>query len=314
MNLNWAHDFMIRSFFSGESIAVLLRREEERQVAQRVVTLAAAVKPRYLAWLAHENRTGANIYIGANPLHPGSLRRTKESVACVRHLYLDIDTDGENRLAALLANEQMPKPNVTLSTSPGKYQALWKVEGFDFDAQELTLKLLASAFGGDPACTDRNRVLRLPGFSNRKYEPTHVVTAEYLSDQTYAPSQFAFLHSSSNVSLFPTQSRPRNDVAKQSNSENDWAWVSRELKRGADPRSLTSHLAALRADKPNPSYYAQRTVDIASACLLLRQAMKDVIETLEERRRSEMPEMICSARAREIVATAKRMIDRKQIA
>ncbi len=37
-------------------------------------------------------------------------------------------------------------------------------------------------FGGDSACTDRNRVLRVPGFRNCKYDPAHPVTVEYLSD------------------------------------------------------------------------------------------------------------------------------------
>ena len=36
--------------------------------------------------------------------------------------------------------------------------------------RNMTLKLLAMAFGGDPACTDCNRVLRIPGFHNRKYD------------------------------------------------------------------------------------------------------------------------------------------------
>jgi len=40
-----------------------------------------------------------------NPLQPGSRKRTKESIASVRHLYLDIDTDGDARLAALRAAE-----------------------------------------------------------------------------------------------------------------------------------------------------------------------------------------------------------------
>ena len=57
---------------------------------------------------------------------------------------------------------------------------LWRVEGFDFANQEQTLKLLAIAFGGDPACTDCNRVIRVPGFHNRKYDAAHPVTVEYL--------------------------------------------------------------------------------------------------------------------------------------
>ena len=87
-----------------------------------------------------KTRTGANIYVSANPLIPGSRKRTKEFVASVRHLYIDIDTDGEARLAALRASDRVPSPNAILSTSPGKYQALWRVAGFDFDSQEQMLK------------------------------------------------------------------------------------------------------------------------------------------------------------------------------
>ncbi|MEI9980339.1 MAG: DNA-primase RepB domain-containing protein [Edaphobacter sp.] len=45
----------------------------------------------------------------------------------------------------------VPPPTSILSTSPGKYQVLWRVEGFDSVLQEQLLKLLAIAFGGDPA-------------------------------------------------------------------------------------------------------------------------------------------------------------------
>ena len=43
---------------------------------------------------------------------------------------------------------------------PGKYQVLWRVESIPFEQQESLLKVLAITFGGDPACTDCNRVLR----------------------------------------------------------------------------------------------------------------------------------------------------------
>ena len=108
----------------------------------------------------------------------------------MRHLYVDIDTDGEARLAALRASDAAPTPNVVLSTSPGKYQVLWRVDGFDFERQESTLKILSLTFGGDSACTDCNRVLRVPGFRNCKYDPAHVVTIQYLSDRAYSPADF----------------------------------------------------------------------------------------------------------------------------
>src|ERR1700728_4913343 len=190
MNTTMAREFLTRCFAPGDTIAVLLRRENTASTTQRIVTLATATTPRYMGWLTHENASGANVYVAANPLRSGSRKRTKESIASVRHLYIDIDTDGDARLAALLASDAVPTPTVILYTSPGKYQVLWRVDGFDFARQEQTLKLLAVAFGGDPACTDCNRVLRIPGFLNRKYDPAHRVTVEYPCDSISTPADF----------------------------------------------------------------------------------------------------------------------------
>src|ERR1700721_1018015 len=131
-----AADFLARCFAPDETIALLVRREAPNQTLQRIVLLEHALAPRYLGWLAHENSTGANIYVAANPLRVGSRKRTKESIASIRHLYIDIDTEGDARLAALLASEAVPAPTAILSTSPGKYQVLWRVNGFDFARQE----------------------------------------------------------------------------------------------------------------------------------------------------------------------------------
>ena len=305
-----AADFLNRSFRPSETIALLLRREKPSSATQRVVALALALEPRYLAWLAHENAAGANIYVAANPLRAGSRKRTKESIASVRHLYIDIDTDGDARLTALRASECVPMPTAILSTSPGKYQVLWRVHGFDFAHQEQMLKLLAIVFGGDPACTDCNRVLRIPGYLNRKYDPAYRVTVEYASDSVWTPRDFRLdigtLANALSAGGVPSGKQP----GKHSDSEMDWAWVSHELSRGKDADKLTRELALRRSDKPNPLYYAQRTVDVASARLWLLDGIRidDVITMLESRRRFEIPAALCSARAREIAATARRMI------
>ena len=175
MNTQTAQEFLTRCFHPGETVALLLRKESPASTTQRIVTLEQATASRYLAWLRYENHDGANVYVAANPLRSGSRKRTKDCIAEVRHLYLDIDVDGDNRIAALMESEAVPVPTAILSTSPDKYQVLWQVEGFDFDRQESTLKQLAIAFGGDSACTDRNRVLRVPGFRNCKYDPAHPV-------------------------------------------------------------------------------------------------------------------------------------------
>jgi len=311
-----AANFLTRCFASSETIALLLRRENERRPQQRVVTLEQALQPRYLAWLGFENDDGANIYVSANPLRPGSRKRIKECIASVRHLYIDIDTDGDARLAALRASDQVPPPTVILSTSQGKYQALWRVAGFDFGRQERTLKQIASAFGGDHACTDCNRVLRVPGFANHKYSPAHSVTVEYPSNSIYTSEDFR-LDEVADASVLPvcgnTQKLPSRN---QSHSEDDWAWVLSELSRGKDAAKLTRELALHRSDKPDPLYYARRTVDVASARLWLAEGIRidDVITMLEVRRRFEIPAAAARARAREITATAQRMIARRKTA
>ena len=316
MNTQTAYDFLTRCFYPGETIAVLLRKENPASTTQRIVRLEQALAPRYLAWLRYENHNGANVYVAANPLLPGSRKRTKERIAEVRHLYIDIDVDGEERIAALRASDAVPVPSTILSTSPGKYQALWKVEGFDFDQQENALKLLVIAFGGDSACTDRNRVVRVPGFLNRKYEPAHPVSVEYSSDSIYHPDDFRL-----NVSLLNTATPFRATArtcatGKNTHSEQDWAWAVQQLSFGKDAANLTLELASRRSDKPNPLYYAQRTIDIASARLMLLNgaAIEYVIATLEDRRSADVPAALRFSRSREIMTTAQRMIGRAKFA
>jgi len=313
---NIAADFLTRCFAPAESIALLLRRESPAGILQRIVPLERALAPRYLGWLAHENSIGANIYVAANPLRSDSRKRTKECIATVRHLYLDLDTDGEARLASLRASDAVPTPTAIVSTSHGKYQVLWRVDGFTLEQQESALKLLAITFGGDPACTDCNRVLRLPGFLNCKYDPAWPVTVEYPGDSTWNSDDFRLDILAADAIVSSRSFTPRKHTANHTNSEHDWAWVLHELACGKDATKLTRKLASRRSDKPNPLYYAQRTVDVASARLWLLDGvpMEDVVTMLQVRRRFEIPAAFCCARAREIAQTAKRMITRRRIA
>ena len=310
-----AADFLTRCFAPGETIALLLRRDNIGKPAQRIIIVEQLLAPRYLGWLAHENRDGANVYVAANPLRPGSRRRTKESVSSVRHLYMDIDVDGDAQIAALRTSDDVPSPSAIVSTSPGKYQVLWRVDGFDFEQQETMLKQLAVAFGGDPACTDCNRVLRIPGFLNWKYSPAYPVTVEYLSDLTWTSSDFRLDNAARKGVLLPRGGRPPQQ-GRRTHSEEDWAWVMEGLSHCEDASKLTRILTERRADKPNPLYYAQRTVDMASARLWLLDGVpiEDVITMLIVRREFELPASVCSARAREIATTAQRMITPKKIA
>jgi hypothetical protein len=316
IQVDLAYEFLTRSFTPGETLAILLRSESQAKTQQRIVRFECAIAPRYLRWLAYENTRGANVYVAANPLRFGSRKRTKESIDEVRHLYIDIDSDGEVRLDAVRTSGTVPNPSTILSTSPGKYQVLWQVDEFRFAEQERLLKLLAIAFGGDPACTDCNRVLRLPGFLNNKYDPTHLVTAEYPSNSLSKPEHFRL--DDALIDHIPICHRRSAQIvpAEKTNSENDWAWISRELAAGKDAVKLTRTLAECRSDKPNPLYYAQRTVDVASARLWLLEGIPfgDIVTMLEVRRRFEIPTTLNLPRAHEIARTAQHMISRQKIA
>ncbi len=316
MNTTMATEFLNRCFSPGETIAILLRRAEPTRIVQRIVRLEQVTTPTYMRWLAHENASGMNVYVAANPLRSGSRKRTKECIAEVRHLYIDIDNDGDARLATLRASDAIPKPNAIISTSSGKYQVIWSVAGFAFATQEEVLKQLALAFGGDAACTDCNRVIRMPGFHNNKYAPARLVTVAYLSDSTASPDGFRLAYGSPEPVL-PLRGNARpTTTGKKTHSEQDWAWVLAELTSGKDAAQLTQALAERRADKPNPLYYAQRTVDMASArlALLAGASIHDLITSLEARRSAELPAALCSARAREIAQTAAHMIGRQKLA
>jgi hypothetical protein len=76
--------------------------------------------------------TGSDIYIGMNPLREHALNRTKKDIKSIRHVYLDLDHGGQEALNSVENSSAVPKPNYVLTSSPGKFQIVWKVEGWVF--------------------------------------------------------------------------------------------------------------------------------------------------------------------------------------
>jgi hypothetical protein len=181
--------------------------------------------------------SGAKIYLAANPLRSDGRNRTKDSFATLRHLYLDIDR--EARLTSLRSSDAVPTPTAILSTSLGKYQILCRVDRFTFERQERTLKLLAIAFRGDPVCMDCNRVFRLPGFWNCKYDPSYPVIVKYPCDSTSNPASnpgdFRLDIPAADVLPLPHAISSRKHPGKHTNSQHDSAWILHELAYGKTP-------------------------------------------------------------------------------
>ena len=210
---------------------------------------------------------GAKIYVAADSLRSDRRKRTKDSIATVRHLYLDFDLDGEARLTSLRSSDAVPTPTAVLSTSLGKYQVLCRIDSFTFEQQESTLKLPALPFGGDPGCMDCNRLLRLPGFRNCKNGPSYPITVKYPCDSTSNPGDSQPDILAVNALPLPHAIPSRKHPGKHTNSEHDWAWILHKLAHGKDAARLTRRIASRRSDNPVAS---------ARLCLIEGVPMEDV--------------------------------------
>jgi hypothetical protein len=305
-----ARRFLSEWFQPEDTFALLACCPRASHTLQRIVRFPDLVKSDYLGWLAFENSRGANVYFSINPLSYGAKKRTKSAVAAAKGLYLDLDSDGDRRLAALGQSNSVPSPTAVIHTSMGKHQVIWGVKGFTIPEQEVMLKTLAEAFGGDRACTDCARVFRLPGFFNRKYSPAFPVTVEMQATQLeYSPSDFRLeLANGADVQLHHIDRAIR--LGSRTRSESDWRWVMAQLNAGIPAQEIVQTLANIRGDKPNPHYYAHRTVDIATAVQWVRKGVdyESLIEGLKARNSA-----LSTDRAAEIATTAFSFVQRVRI-
>lgn len=184
-------DFIKQNFQPQDRIAIVIRNRREDYTLQRLLSAQEAASPSVQRFLRYENAHGSDIYVSMNTLKPKARSRTKSDIAEIRHLYLDLDEEGDARMQRLLESRVLPKPNYVLDTSPGKHQVIWRVEGFPLDHAEATLHRMAAAFGGDPAATDAARVLRLPGFHNKKFAEPVAVRGCHLSDAMHTRKDFS---------------------------------------------------------------------------------------------------------------------------
>jgi RepB DNA-primase N-terminal domain len=257
--------YVLENFAAQDRIALLALHRTTNEVLQRITTAETLSSPDFQAWLSYLNSQKHDLYLSMNTLKRGSRGRTKEDVDCIRHIFLDFDQNGDRAVEKLLARNDLPVPNYLVSTSPDKWQVIWKVEGFEKAAAEELEKGLVRSTGADPCVVDVARVLRLPGFYNHKYRPAYLVTAQGRSDAIRGPDHFPKLPVDEPVDEQPLRASPSHrqgtGLNLPSQSERDWAYAKRALGRGEPERRVTEEIARYRAgQKHNPHDYAQRTV------------------------------------------------------
>lgn len=285
-----ARRYIQENFEASDWLAVVVRNQESGQTIQRVTTAQQIASSEFQSWLRYKNAHRSDIYLSLNTLREHARGRTKGDVKDVRHLYVDLDQEGRRKLAAIYETPVVPHPNYVLQTSPEKYQVIWRVEGIAASQAEELLRGLAQRFGGDPAATDVTRVFRLPGFNNKKYEQDFLVklAVGILPERLYHRSDFRIqavprLYATPARTTAPLSLSNRS-AARPANtqSERDWAHAVRRLRGGDDPEEIVREITAYRSidrfdardatrltapRKPNPRYYAERTVGRARAHL-----------------------------------------------
>jgi DNA primase RepB-like protein len=259
-----ASEYVRELFAPADNVAILVRNRSTGHTVQTIANAEAIASPSFQSWLANQSAADSDIYVGMNPIKDGAFSRTKDNIKDIRHVYLDLDKKGDEALEAIRNSNEVPAPNFVLDTSPGKHQVVWKVSGFSQDEAESLLDNLANRFGGDLASTDSTRVLRLPGFANRKLAEEFIVQARQGSDEVYTLRDFTIDEDSPEAPRHFGEAQERRRTVPRdhkSQSEHDWAYAKRALARGDDPEEIIRRIADYRSeDKHDPHYYARRTV------------------------------------------------------
>jgi hypothetical protein len=282
-----ASEYVLALHAPEDRVAVVVRNRVRVNTMQRILKAETIAEPLFMYWLNEQNEGGADVFLGMNPIKNHCHSRTKENIREIRHVYLDLDEGATESLHAIRTSGDIPAPNFVLDTSPEKHQVIWRVQGLDQDQAESLLRSLATEFRADTAATDISRVLRIPGFANRKYNERFQVRAVQESDLIHHLPDFAVHEDSPDAPRHlgdghgPTRRLP---VGHRSQSESDWAYAKRALARGDAPEEIIRRIADYRADdKADPNYYARLTVSKAQSQMIAQNSPTSPAQQKSER-------------------------------
>jgi hypothetical protein len=142
---------------------------------------------RVETWLRDLNQKGYDIYFSVGVR--GKPESTEDAVTRVVALHVDCDNDSPDLI-------QVPAPSIVVDSGHGRHlywllQTPVEVIGENRDRLKAINRNLAMRVGGEPACCDLGRLLRLPGYLNRKREPYPLVRLLELNAYRYRLEDFA---------------------------------------------------------------------------------------------------------------------------
>lgn len=183
--------FLRTAFDPEDWVALLLKRYDTADVAQRVGPVAMFQRPRVQAWLRMMNARRFNVYVSVNAIRSGLRTRTRDAIGAVRHVFIDADENGPGVVDRIATRPDLPSPSYVLHSSPGRVHILWRVRGFTHLTVEHLQRHLADELGADLAATPCTQTTRIPGFLNHKYAPAMSVPVTYTeTSRVYTPDDF----------------------------------------------------------------------------------------------------------------------------
>lgn len=224
----------------------------------------------FLAYGRYRNARNWSVYITPSALKPNPRNRRKESFQDQQTtIYLDCDEPH----CLEHVRHRYPYPTLVVRTSKGRYQVYWRLDRpVTIAEQEELMSAMALDVGADRAATDVSRVLRLPGFWNRKPGRNNTVDIVFSRNESVSyESLLGRVPESCARQLLrrrPASTAEGGDCLLEgprrpkvfSASERDWYEVHRRLGLGHAPQEIVTWLQTHRSDKPNPRYYAELTV------------------------------------------------------
>src|ERR1700723_2300497 len=96
-----ASEYVRELFEPADNAAILVRNRSTGQTIQRIVKAETIAKPVFQTWLANQNVSGFDVFMGMNPIKDGAFSRTKANIMDIRHVYLDLDRQGDQALEAV---------------------------------------------------------------------------------------------------------------------------------------------------------------------------------------------------------------------
>jgi hypothetical protein len=186
-----AREFLNIAYEPTDWVALFLKSYDTGQVAQRVGPVSWAASRRCQLWLLAMNARRFNVYVSVNAVASGRRARTRDAIASIRHLFLEVDHDGDGVLSAVCARPDVPAPSYVLHSSPGKLHLFWRATAFAPGYIERLQKQLAIELATDIAATPITQTTRLPGFVNQKHPEPYLVRIEYRdTKRRFSPDDF----------------------------------------------------------------------------------------------------------------------------